>query len=378
MSEALSTSPALVVIDDLHKVGDETLISVLRGLALKIPELENVGLVMFSRSFRMVVPESDTSGRIVTLVMPLDGLDQEASRKILTTMKDLDMPQFLHIHNLSRGHPLVLELINRGSVGGTFHETLEAFVEKEIFSRLSGAEKRLLGAIAVFREPMPLEAISGMDMETDLLDDLVEKGLARQADSENYDVHDLVREFLTRSMEDSLSQSLHANAAEWYRVRKGNPSESIEYIHHLHMSGDTEGLAEALSEEGHSLVKAGHIELLGILRVLEASLFGPRTRFVIHELTGDILSIQGRWDEAEEQYDHALPIAVKHKLTTPLARIYSSRADLAVKKGRWIMHYPFTRKHWRCKSNSGMHKEQPDLTITWDISSGASEITRGQ
>ena len=29
----------------------------------------------------------------------------------------------------------------------------------------------------------------------------------------------------------------------------------------------------------------------------------------------------------------ALPIAVKHKLTTPLARIYSSRADLAVKKG---------------------------------------------
>ena len=180
---------------------------------------------------------------------------------------------------------------------------------------------------------MPLEAISAIDMETDLLDDLVEKGLARQADSENYDVHDLVREFLTRSMEDSLKQSLHANAVEWYRTRKDDPSESIEHIHHLHESGDIEGLASALSEEGHKLVKAGHIELLGILRVLEARLFGPRTRFVIHELTGDILSVQGKWDEAEGQYDMALPIAVKHKLTTPLARIYSSRADLAVKKG---------------------------------------------
>ena len=333
ISEGLESSPSLIVIDDLHKVGDETLISVLRSLSLKIPELDNVGLVMFSRSFRMVVPESDSSGRIVTLVMPLDGLDQEASRKILTTMQDIEMPQFLHIHSLSRGHPLVLELINRGSVGGTFHETLEAFVEKEIFSRLSGAEKRLLGAIAVFREPMPLEALSAIDMETDLLDDLVEKGLARQADSENYDVHDLVREFLTRSMEDSLKQSLHANAVEWYRTRKDDPSESIEHIHHLHESGDIEGLASALSEEGHKLVKAGHIELLGILRVLEARLFGPRTRFVIHELTGDILSVQGKWDEAEGQYDMALPIAVKHKLTTPLARIYSSRADLAVKKG---------------------------------------------
>ena len=333
ISEGLESSPSLIVIDDLHKVGDETLISVLRSLSLKIPELDNVGLVMFSRSFRMVVPESDSSGRIVTLVMPLDGLDQEASRKILTTMQDIEMPQFLHIHSLSRGHPLGLELINRGSGGGTFHETLEAFVEKEIFSRLSGAEKRLLGAIAVFREPMPLEAISAIDMETDLLDDLVEKGLARQADSENYDVHDLVREFLTRSMEDSLKQSLHANAVEWYRTRKEDPSESIEHIHHLHESVDIEGLASALSEEGHKLVKAGHIELLGILRVLETRLFGPRTRFVIHELTGDILSVQGKWDEAEGQYDMALPIAVKHKLTTPLARIYSSRADLAVKKG---------------------------------------------
>ena len=43
---------------------------------------------------------------------------------------------------------------------------------------------------------MPLEALSNHEIETDLLDDLVEKGLARQVDSENYDVHDLVREFL--------------------------------------------------------------------------------------------------------------------------------------------------------------------------------------
>ena len=166
---------------------------------------------MFSRSFRMVVPEEDSSGRIVTLIMPLEGLDQESSRQILTAMPNIDMPQFLHIYTLSRGHPLVLELINRGSVGETFHATLEAFVEQEIFSRLSGPEKRLLGAIAVFREPMPLDAISGIDAQTDLLDGLVEKGLARQSDSANYDVHDLVREFLTRSMDESLRHELHSN-----------------------------------------------------------------------------------------------------------------------------------------------------------------------
>ena len=156
ISAGLSESPSLIVIDDLHKVGDETLYSILRELTLRIHSLDEVGLVMFSRSFRMVVPESDQSGNIVTLVMPLQGLDEESSRQILTAMPKMDSDQFMHIYSLSRGHPLILELINRGNVAETFHATLEAFVEKEIFSRLSGTEKRLLGAIAVFREPIPI------------------------------------------------------------------------------------------------------------------------------------------------------------------------------------------------------------------------------
>ena len=71
ISAGLSESPSLIVIDDLHKVGDETLYSILKELTLRIHSLNEVGLVMFSRSFRMVVPESDQSGNIVTLVMPL-------------------------------------------------------------------------------------------------------------------------------------------------------------------------------------------------------------------------------------------------------------------------------------------------------------------
>lgn len=331
--EGLQDTPALIVVDDLHKVGDETLISALRSLTIRIPELEDVGLVLFSRSFRMVVPEADSSGRIVTLVMPLEGLDQDSSRQILTTMPNIDMTQFLHIYTLSRGHPLVLELINRGNVGETFHATLEAFVEQEIFSRLSGPEKRLLGAIAVFREPMPLESISALDADTELLDSLVEKGLARQADSEHYDVHDLVREFLTRSMDESLRQELHNNAKEWYRSRKDIAADRIEYIHHLNESGSTDDLAEVLSSEGHSLVKAGHTELLGILRSLEREGFDAKSWCIVRELRGDILSIQGRWDEAEAEYDAAIPNARKNSMAEELSRLLSARADIAVKRG---------------------------------------------
>ena len=332
IANGLSESPSLIVIDDLHKVGDETLYSILRELTLRINSLKEVGLVMFSRSFRMVVPESDQSGNIVTLVMPLQGLDAESSRQILTAMPKMDSDQFTHIYSLSRGHPLILELINRGNVAETFHATLEAFVEKEIFSRLSGSEKRLLGAIAVFREPIPVQAIHQVEGSVDLLDDLVEKGLARQSDAENFDVHDLVREFLLRSMDEEMKNSLHSSAVNWYRD-KDDPADRIEFIYHLSHTGDEDGIAEVLIAEGHGLVSSGHTELLTILNSLESSDFDSKSRGLIRELKGDILTIQGRWDEAEEEYDAATKHIGGGSAGHELARLLSARADIAVKRG---------------------------------------------
>ena len=332
IEEGLSESPSLIVIDDLHKVGDETLYTILRELTLRIPNLKEVGLVMFSRSFRMVVPESDQSGNIVTLVMPLQGLDEESSKQILTALPMMDTQQFSHIYTLSRGHPLILELINRGNVAETFHATLEAFVEQEIFSRLSGAEKRLLGAIAIFREPIPINAIQQAEGGIDLLDELVEKGLARQSDAENYDVQDLVREFLMRSMDEDLRNQLHSTAVNWYRDKE-DATDRIEFIYHLRNTGDDDGLAETLLSEGRGLVSSGHTELLSILNSLESGDFDSRSWALIRELRGDAFSIQGRWDEAEVEYDAAAKHIGGRKPSKELARMLSARADIAVKRG---------------------------------------------
>jgi tetratricopeptide (TPR) repeat protein len=244
------------------------------------------------------------------------------------------MSAFLHIYTLSRGHPLILQLINRGSVGSTFHESLETFVEQEIFSRLSGAEKGVLGAIAIYREPMPLEALSNHEVETDLLDDLVEKGLARQADSENYDVHDLVREFLLRTLDSAMATTLHAAACEWYRTRQNTPEQKLEFIYHLVHSGDTDSLGEVLDASGRSLVRSGHMELLPLLRDLSEDAFGPRTWANVLELRGDILSLQGRWDAAGESYEAAMPIVARHKMEAMRGRLLSSKADLAMQRGQ--------------------------------------------
>jgi hypothetical protein len=199
-------------------------------------------------------------------------------------------------------------------VGEKFHSTLEAFVDQEIFSRLSGSEKRLLGAIAVFREPIVLEAINSIESETDMLDELVEKGLARQSDAESYDVHDLVREFLVRSMEESLRHELHSNAVEWYRNKYESAADRIEYIHHLHFSENNDQLSKVLISEGQELVKAGHTELYSILKSLESEDFENDSWGLIRELRGNILSIQGHWNQAEIEYDAAMKSIGKNKM----------------------------------------------------------------
>ena len=95
MVEGLETSPALIVIDDIHKVADENLVAILSALTLRLGELEEFGLVMFSRSFRMVVPATDSVAELVTPFMPLEGLDQDSSLQLLTTIPDIALTNSL-------------------------------------------------------------------------------------------------------------------------------------------------------------------------------------------------------------------------------------------------------------------------------------------
>jgi tetratricopeptide (TPR) repeat protein len=175
--------------------------------------------------------------------------------------------------------------------------------------------------------------LSSVDLDTDLLDALVEKGLARQADSDNYDVHDLVREFLSRSLDLQVRHDLHAAACDWYRTRRTGADEVIEYLYHLAEADDGVRFVEVLEESGRGLVKAGRIELLGILDKLDNTDLEAQHWVGIQELRGDILSLQGRWDEAGTAFSEALPLAREADMRQTEGRLLSSQADIAVQRG---------------------------------------------
>lgn len=332
--EALAGSPSLIVIDDFHKVSDLVLHQTFQAMSLNLlGSEEQIGLVIFSRSFKPVVPTKDAEGRIASLVLPLDGLDPASGRKLLTSFEQLEDEQWLHIHGLSRGHPLVLELINRGASAGAFHETLENYVTVEIFSKLSAEQKRVLSALSIFREPMVLDALAQQQLNTDELDSLVESGLARQADANTYDVHDLIREFLLRSLSSSLKEEFHGKCAEWYMKQTQSHDVLIELVYHLIRSGQHEEASTLIVTDGRQLVSQGHMELLGLIEQVVTDDLEPEVNVTLLQLQGEILALLGRLEEAETTLQSALSMAEQHAEIIVQAEVLSSMADVSRKQG---------------------------------------------
>lgn len=332
--EGLTGSPALIIIDDFHKVSDLVLHQTFQAMSIALlGSDEKIGLVIFSRSFKPVVPTKDAEGRIASLVLPLDGLDPDAGRKLLTSFDDMADEQWLHIHGLSRGHPLVLELINRGASAGAFHETLEHYVSVEIFSKLGAEEKRVLSALSIYREPVLLEALAQQQLDTNALDALVESGLARQADSETYDVHDLIREFLLRSLTPALKEEFHGKCLEWYEKQANNSEIKIEYIYHAIQSKQYETASDIIVSDGRGLVSQGHLELLGLIEQIDHEELQPEVHLSLNQLMGDILALMGRLDDAEAMLHQAFDDATKQSSLLLQAEILSSLADVSRKQG---------------------------------------------
>ena len=330
--EALEGTPSLLVIDDFHKVSDMVLHQTFQAMSLALlGSEEKIGLVIFSRSFKPVVPTKDAEGRIASLVLPLDGLAPDAGRKLLTSFDSLADEQWLHIHGLSRGHPLVLELINRGASAGAFHETLENYVTVEIFSKLSAEQKRVLSALSIFREPVKLEALAQQGLNSDELDSLVESGLARQADT--YDVHDLIREFLLRSLSPTLREEFHGKCVDWYQKQSASHELRIELVYHSIKSSQFEAASDIIVNEGRQLVSQGYMELLGLIEQIQTDDLASSVVVRMAQIQGDILALLGRLNEAEEVLNNTLERAQSTADELVQAEILSSLADVSRKQG---------------------------------------------
>jgi tetratricopeptide (TPR) repeat protein len=178
-----------------------------------------------------------------------------------------------------------------------------------------------------------LEALAAQGLDTDELDSLVEQGLAREVDTETYDLHDLIREFLIRSLNDETRKDVHSKCSDWYRSLKPTPDVSIELIFHLTKCDCGEEAADLVVEQGREIVSQGHMELIGLIESIPLDNLNILIKTKLYQLRGEVLVLLGRFLEAEEILQQTKIFAESEGLTITEAEVLSALADIALKQG---------------------------------------------
>jgi tetratricopeptide (TPR) repeat protein len=229
---------------------------------------------------------------------------------------------------------LVLELINRGASAGAFHDTLEHYVTKEIFSKLTAEQKRVLTVLSIFRESVTLEALLAHELDVDVLDSLVEQGLARQVDTDVYDVHDLIREFLLQSLDEPTKKEVHNSCAAYYAKQAKSSEATLEQIYHELASDHQQEAISKIVEFGRDIVSQGHLELLNLIEDVNTDGLKPKTLAPMLQLQGDILLMLGRFEQASAIFEHASAASQSAGSEVLFSEILGSQADIAMKQGK--------------------------------------------
>jgi len=180
---------------------------------------------------------------------------------------------------------------------------------------------------------VPLEALAQQGLNTDELDSLVESGLARQADADTYDVHDLIREFLLRSLSTALREEFHGKCVDWYEKQSPSHELQIELIYHTIKSSQFETASAIIVSKGRQLVSQGYMELLGLIEQVETADLASDVVVRMAQIQGDILALLGRLNEAEEVLNATLERASSSADELVQAEILSSLADVSRKQG---------------------------------------------
>lgn len=332
LADDLEDTNTLFVFDDFQRVKENIgdFFSMLNEVMNKV---KGVNLIVVGRQILPFYDRSDVVVEKRILEIQLSGLDQESSKKLLHT-DGISEGMFQKIYTLTQGHPLFLELIT--SVEDIKEQKdIKRYIYEEIFSKLAEEERQLLQIISVYRYPVLSKAFFLEDtINYETLDKLVERALVQEISYDEYDVHDLIREFFYTRLTPALREKYHKEAGEYY-MEEGDDRSRIEAQYHFIKSDQQDKAVKFALVYGQDLISKGHVEsFLDILNIFIEEDVEPKDWAELMLLKAEILTISGDWDKAYEFYDQAILISEKIGEDRTLAESLRKKADLLMKRAQ--------------------------------------------
>jgi tetratricopeptide (TPR) repeat protein/DNA-binding MarR family transcriptional regulator len=295
---------AVVALDDFHNSSRE--VAALAAGISQALERSGARLLVASRGFappfdRMAV----ASGRVREFSLSGLGIDgvmvlmaqKAAARKVTEEEAKL-------VHGITLGNPLFVELL--GDMGDLSRpSSLRDFLQREVAARMSDAERRLVGRLCAFRNPVPLAAFARAE-ELGTVGALADRSLIQVSGPPGgapaYGMHDTLRSFFYHGLAGDERARAHTSAAGFYSSA-ADPDATLEYLWHLGRLGESPALVAALQASGETLIHAGRAE--DLLNIIDDAAMRAGNPAVLR-LKGACFNALGQAQRAVDVYEEAM------------------------------------------------------------------------
>lgn len=249
----LSNTHSLLVFDNFDKACDD-IVLLFKSLLTWIDKSENLNFLVIGREAKGFYTVQDLAIRKSVLELRLDGLDEKGGIELLKARGLHASLKKLYL--TTAGHPLCLELIDHS---GASQANITRYIREEIFSKLGEQERKALSLGCVFRKPFSEKAFfSEALVEPPTVEALVERSLLCLSGSNQYSLHDLIKNFFYKRLTPSEANFYHKLAAKYGLEAK----DYLEAIFHYLQAGEQEQALELFVAQAKELLAFGYAEEL--------------------------------------------------------------------------------------------------------------------
>lgn len=204
---------SFLVFDDAHEANREAL-SFLRFLKDAIAEALDVRALILTRRSLALYDRRDVVLRGLVGEIDLVGLEPRDVAAFLSESRDTAL---LGLGGRLGGHPLFLEMLRSAGhpvLASHALKDIRRFIEEEIYTGLSDAERRMMKIACLYRVPVPAESLfRDSELSHEVLLALREKSLLMPVGDEDVGVHDTIRDFIATIMTPSERRALGTEVA---------------------------------------------------------------------------------------------------------------------------------------------------------------------
>ena len=294
----LAGHPVVLFLDDVHKPAGGTL-PILPVLFDSVKMSQSSKLLLISRS----VPEYFSRSEPGNTSVELGGLDRDSAWTLARSIGAGTTAEMQAAVDQSRGHPLLISLMVRGGARESKGDVI-GFIEREIYSKVSPEERWVLETLSVFRHPVPVDALGGVDYS--VISTLRKKALVTESE-DGVSTHDLLREFFRSHMRSEQRLALH-RAAGAYCERREETEWKLETFYHYVEAGDWTDAKRISTANAVELSKDFPEETLELISRIPANEGSASDRAGLVFLRGQLKESLGKKEAALSDFQESLAL----------------------------------------------------------------------